>query len=593
MNTVHTHKRHRRGMILVGVMMVLMMLMAFMLAGIGGTAGLSDVTRNSLHLTRKRSASYQAQNLADIGIRAVLQWISVQAGPPSQMTPFRPSQAAAFWTGTTANGNYDRITFTAPNGDTIGTIDVRILPAANNDVNALKSYAIESVGTYQGLKQVVRAVILQDTFARYAYFADNAPTGSFWAGGNSAFTGPVHVNARNTFASDPAYNINAGFKLLWRRQPWWDPNSPGTVPIFQFTGDGAFTTSASAGKVQYFKNTTTNQEAPSGADWNFVARGGQSTMRTDQPMVDMPTETNRQQDAALGTPPASVPAGPSVTVPSNGGATSGGIYINGDVDNMRMIPGDSDSRIQNIEIIQNDGVRKIKTYITVNPINETVSIQRSQTPNLTSNIYTNVGSATTLAGRTNGVVYVNGNIGKPSVPNPSNPNGAPLTAASGGLSGWISNNVMSGTTIVKQNAWTVATPPDKTVNLNGAISHTSLDGANRPTTASGMFGVVAGKIQFTMELPNNSRMHAILMANDTINAEGALSRSVATVGLYGGMIQKNPGVLAGFGADALQYTGVGINRNYDPRVASTPPPFFPTTGNQFRVVSYQRVASEI
>jgi len=50
----------------------------------------------------------------------------------------------------------------------------------------------------------------------------------------------------------------------------------------------------------------------------------------------MPTQSNRQMDAALGSPPAAIPAGSGVTVPAAGSATSGGIYVNGDVDMMRF-----------------------------------------------------------------------------------------------------------------------------------------------------------------------------------------------------------------------------------------------------------------
>ena len=30
-----------------------------------------------------------------------------------------------------------------------------------------------------------------------------------------------------------------------------------------------------------------------------------------------------------------------------------------------------------------------------------------------------------------------------------------------------------------------------------------------------------------------------------------------------------------------------------PRVASTPPPYFPSTGNQYKILSYQRVTSTL
>ncbi|MDX1932752.1 MAG: hypothetical protein SFU56_09125 [Capsulimonadales bacterium] len=589
-------RKGRRGMVLVGVMMVLMMIMAISLIGIGSNASVSDATRGTANLTRKRSASYQAQNLADTGIRAVLQWLNVQSAAPTNMSPFRPSQVATFWTGATVNGNYDRVTFNDPTNNTIGTIDVRVHPFGDNNTVTMRSYLVESVGTYSGHKQIVRAAIIQDTFAKYAFFSDYAPVNTWWTAGSTIFNGPVHVNARNMVSGTPDYDPNAAIKILWQ--------NVNNRQIFKYAGDGAFTTAASSSQVKWYRGNQTTLAPPSGTtQWGRVAAGGEPTVKAGVAAVEMPTQSTRQQDAALGTPPATIPSGPSVTVPANSGATCGGIYVNGNVDDMKLTASGTNNTVQGIEIFQNDGTRKIKTVISIDPnsgADGTVTITKFQTANMSGTTYTQVGSPSAFAGRTNGVLYVNGNVGSPSVPPTGNPDGTPTTWGSGGVSGKVANSVVSGGTVTKQSALSIVTGSTNSVNISGDIVYASTSGGNA-VTQSGILGIVSKKVQLLSNLVGDDMndglatvtVHATVMAYDTFNAEAPLNRPIANFNLLGGYIVKSPGTFAGIDNAGTQWTGFAVNRNYDSRVANTPPPFFPSTGNQYKIRSYQRVAATL
>lgn len=582
----------QRGMVLVGVMLVLMLILAASLVGVlshGPSGGsLNEQSRNALQATQQRIASYGAQNMADAGVRAVMQWLNHQPSAPDPLNPFRPAVVSPFFN-STHNGNYDQVTINRPDGSVEGTFDVRIFPYADNDVQTSRSYVIESIGTYNGKQQIVRAVATQDTFAKYAFFADNAPVNTYYSAGTTTFNGPVHINGRNTNPSSPDYNPNARLNILWRN------NGNSNDRIFRFNGEGAFTTSIPDEDIKWFRDSKDNLQRPStSAEWNAVATAGQSGIRTGAPMVDMPDQSTRQMDAALGSPPATIPTGPGVTVPSSGSVTNGGIYINGDVDNMRFSASGSGSAVQKIEVLQNDGNQQIRTTITMDPYanggNGQITVQKATAP-LNSTSFTNSGSPTTMAGMTNGVLYVNGNIGSQTEPR------------LGGISGQIANNVISNGQIARANNLCLVTESTKNININGNLTYQTVGSTNPrvPNDRSAVLGIVSNKVQIVEKDMNGNAfgdvtVDATVMAYDTFDALNALTRNYPNpkkFTLTGGYIAKNAGTFAGIDASGTTWAGFVVNRNYDSRVANRPPPYFPSTGNQYKIRSYQRVGNTV
>jgi hypothetical protein len=585
-------------MVLVGVMLVLMIILAVGLTGMlttGANApqgGISDQTRNAMSAANRRMDSYGAQNLADAGVRAVMEWLNHQSSAPELMTPFRPSQVSSFF-GATPNGNYDQITLERPDGTPEGTFEVRMYPFSDNDTNTIRSYVVESIGTYRGRQQIVRAVAVQDTFAKYAFFADNAPTNTWWSYGTTIFNGPVHINGRNMDPNDSAnYDPNAKIKILWRSSGTASSNR-----IFRFDGDNAFTTSVQPNQVSWYKDNQANLASPIGSQWNHVAFRGAAGIQTATSYVDMPTQSTRQEDAALGNPPAVIPSGPGVTVPNNGGLATGGVYINGDVDDMNFSTSGTGNVVQTITIFQTDpGTgQKIRTTVTLDPLanggDGSTTVQKAVwNGDDDDGSYVNAGPSQSFAGTTNGVIYTKGNIG------------AQTGANRGGVSGTIANNVLDGSgNIVKQNNLCIVTDANSNVNLDGNLTYRTLGAGGVPNNSSAVMGIVSKKVQIVRhdltgtELGHVS-LHATVLAYDTFDAVDPLTRNYLAVKnftLLGGYIVNKSGTFAGIDAAGTVWTGFRINRNYDARLANRPPPYFPSTGNQYKIRSYERVGTTL
>jgi hypothetical protein len=594
-------------MALVGMMMVMLLLLTGALIGVitangTSTGNLNSRASNAMLQTRSRINTQGAINMADSGVRAVMQWLNFQASSPSNMTVFRPSEVSTFFN-SVASGNYDQLTIyrEASGGGTEveGTVNVRVFPFADNDTATTRSYVIEAVGMYNGKQQIVRAVAAQDTFAKYAFFSENAPVNTYFSFGTSIFNGPVHINGRNMDTTSPTYNSNAKIQILWK-----DNGTATSNRLFRFDGDNAFTTSVAQNRVNWYRNSRTNESSPTSSnDWNNVAARGSAGVRYSAPLVEMPTQSSKQRDAALGSPPATIPGGKGVVVPSVAGAANGGIYINGDVDTMVMSTSGTNNATQVITLYQTEGANQIRTTITIDPYQNgglgRVRVQRATAPAnnipISTGSFTNVGGAVDTVGTGNGVIYVAGNIGSQSDP--------PV----GGLSGTIANNVVSGGVATRQNNLNIVTDSDKNVNINGDLRYQN--GSGNPNVNTAVLGIVTKKVQIT-EFNNlykvvdgpyspriaNVTMDATVFAFDTFDAVNALSRNylaVKSFTLTGGYIVNTSGTFASVNDSGTPQTGFTITRNYDSRLANRPPPFFPSTSNQYKLRSYQVVGQTL
>lgn len=591
-------------MALVGVMMVMLLLLTAALIGVVGagntsTGNMNAQSRNAVLQTQTRINAYGAQNMADSGVRAVMQWLNFQSSAPSNMSAFRPGTVSTFFNAT-ANGNYDRLTIKKANGTTVeGTVDVRVFPFADNDTATTRSYIIESIGIYNGKQQIIRAVAAQDTFAKYAFFAENAPVNTFFSFGTTVFNGPVHINGRNMDSSSPTYNPLAKIQILWK-----DNGTASSNRLFRYDGDNSFTTSVAEAKVDYYRNVQTNKSNPSTTnDWNNVALRGASGVRYSAPLVEMPTQSSKQRDAALGTPAATIANGKGLTVPAISGTSTGGLYINGDVDTMVF---SASGTVQTITMYQTEGSVQTRTTIVVDPSQNggagRIRVTKATTPAnnlpISTGTWTTVGGNSDTVGTTNGVLYVAGNIGTQGL--------KPI----GGISGTIANNTVSNGVITRQNNLSIVTDSDKNINVNGSLRYAS--GSGNPNVNSAVVGIVTNKIQLT-EFDNtyaaskddpltleddNTRlgdvtMDATVFAFDTFNAVNYLTRNIQSFTLTGGYIVNTSGAFAGIDGSGKQWTGFKITRNYDSRLANRPPPYFPSTSNQYKLRSYQRVNSTL
>lgn len=103
-----------------------------------------------------------------------------------------------------------------------------------------------------------------------------------------------------------------------------------------------------------------------------------------------------------------------------------------------------------------------------------------------------------------------------------------------------------------------------------------------------LLGIVAGQnVTVAQEAPNNVTIDASIMAlNRSFGVENWWGRPPkGTLSVYGGVIQANRGVVGSFnGNTGTKLSGYTKDYRYDPRLRSTSPPFFPTTGDYSTLV---------
>ena len=585
MTALEKRKRNNSGMVLVTVMLIMLGILAVSLIGVcvnganSTSNGLMTQTSNDAQMSNARTKHTSAFNLAESGVEYTLQWLNTQSSPPNpnaNWTAFAP----AIW-GATDVGSPARsvVNLKDANGGNVGSFSVEMYPDATDPGNSQKRYIIESQGNCDGNTLVLRVYVQQKSFGGYAYFNDVEVSNGYWVTGMNQFDGPMHSN--NSTAGSNAFTPT---NILWN-------SSPGVM--FKYQGTDAFTSSAPS--INWYKGNLSTQTAPAtNADWLSVAAGGSATVHTNAPKVPMPTSTTTQKTAALGT--AAVPSTNGVVVSSSSGNTNGGIYIHGNVDNMAMsINGAGD---QVMQITQHDS--------THTAIVSTVTVALHsvpQTTTLTTVSYPTSGGsvtkASTVNGITNGVLYADGNIGSPGS----------TTTPGYGLSGQIADNVVNASNqITTPNSWTIATDPTKTLYLNGALTYKT----SRAKTGLGNYVVESQDQNFVLHAGTlgllsktvvvtdrtasnvdnkNMEIDAATLAFNTFNAADYGTRTAGTFTVMGGYIAGTAGIFGEIDNNGNLLSGLAEHYHYDARLADNPPPYFPTTGTQYDVVSWQHVTS--
>jgi hypothetical protein len=577
----------QRGMGLLIVMLILVVLLAWVLLGIAqnGSGSSLKSAQEGMKTSDQRAGIMVAQQMSQNGIQMAYQWLTEQDAPPNDIAAFAPSQSdlGVGFFGATAAGGYDSYTMT--NGTYgNGTVQVRFYPQKNNGTQNRKAFLIESIGIFNGRKQIYQALVQQETFAKFAYFLDFAPT-TWWVTGGTVFNGPVHINGLKTDGSgtiDPAARIKIG----WRA--WWDD------PVFRYPGDEAFTTSLPDSQIVWKEMSSRTLVDPGYYGRWMDALAVNKAPKTNAPIIRMPANNVVQENGALAGVPKPMTAG--TIVPNDGSKTVGGVYVEGDVTKINLKVTGTDDTTQIVEIFQVDTVSgdQMRTTILLDRAGNQTTVQRDLD---SGSGWTSVGSST-YAGMTNGAIYVNGNIGLTGPP------------AAGGLSGIVANAVMSGTTVVKNSALNIITPSDKTCNISGGIVYADLllsnANPNNPTSTatagtkqSGVMGIVAGHIQV---LENDAggtpitdlSIHATVFASDIFDVEAPTTRTPGSLKILGGYIVKDSGKFGVFNSTTNSLlSGFVVTRNYDTRVNSNPPPYFPNTGSVYTILSLTKATAPL
>lgn len=276
-----------------------------------------------------------------------------------------------------------------------------------------------------------------------------------------------------------------------------------------------------------------------------IYKDGSRGYRLGVDRIPMPSSSDIQRDAAWGAN-SSFPGTNGVYVPANGG-----IYVRGD-SNITMTV---ESGNQVFSIVQGSTTTKVTVNLAAN----------------TRTVKVGSGSPTTVAGSGTGVLFSTGNINA--------------------LSGTIANNIVSGGTITKRNAYTIAADVvnGKNIVIPNPIKYASTPDPSLPLSHAtnltpGTLGLIARNVTVDTGAPTNMEIDAIILAGGETVANGSFGvedyntkSPTGTLKLIGGVIQKARGAVGTISNGSIQ-TGYAKDYYYDPRLADYPPPYFPTTG---------------
>jgi hypothetical protein len=663
-----------RGMVMGATMFVLVMMVTVALVGVitqtnpaTTNGGLGRYTSDSQIFGKRRAELYVAQTLAEDGARMAMQWLNQSRQAPQNDSAFAPTEttqtscAGFMGSGTITGNHWSEVTVSNASGYS-GKAMIRLYPFKENNTSGRKQFIIESVGVVNGVKQIVRATAVQQTFAKYAFFADkillnpaNKYEISFTSQANG-FKGPVHINGMLPDGSA----VNSAAKINIR---WQSPSvgaSAATregMQIFRYAGAKSFTTAMDSSQITWM-NMSGAPLTPTVSTWADVIATGKEPQTAASPYnikpIRLPLSTTTQKDAATNgvTPVYAGVANMRVQAMTNSSnMKDGGFYVNGDVSNVLLKATGTNNTTQVIEIMQvmeygaggaviirpvgyvppaGQSVQEHKAVITIDRMANTTTVT-SDTRQNNAGVVTAWSSngSSAYSGASNGVIYFEGNIGD-------------TTSKVGGLSGAIANSVMLGTAIDKDNSLMIVTDQTKTVQINGGIIFANTQnvakgggtvsaptgnlvssakdpvfvagtGTTTKVAISGLLGIVTKNVLITQTDVGGGNfvpvggtgadlsIHAIVMAYDTIEADGWNVRLPGTCTLIGGFISAGAKPMGGTSVSVTGSTvtvnttsGFNVDRNYDDRGASAPPPFYPAPpGASFVMTSMQRAITPL
>jgi len=467
-------------------MLALIMIFVVVLLLLG--AGIAALAFPEFFFINRHAAQAAALHLADAGVKEAI--YRMETGNfdnfNSNLTPDLPCEGPSF-------GNF-RVAVTAD---------------AGNASDSLVIYRITSEGSlnsHPNITKTIEAVVQGDSFAKYSSFTGQETLGNStekcWFRTGDVVEGPVHSNGEISV--------------------YWDQNVSGQ-PIFlsQVTTSDSFSYSP--------------ENPLSENDYRKIFLNGSTGFELNVAPISYPTDVTPLKLASLGA--ISEPNNNGVYLSIAGGIISGGIFLQGDINQVRFSVDASNNQV--ITINQSESI----TIIALNQNNNTTTYTA---PN---------GTVTTYNGLPNGVIFGTGHIAD--------------------LSGIINSRI----TLVTDNKNT-----NNFVNITNDLVYAQDPRTHPEYTAC--LGIVAPDITIDDNAPSEININAAIMASDTTGSHGSFSvknySSIPVKGhinLLGGVIQHWRGAVGTTWLnDGSIRSGYLKNYHQDIRFQFNPPPYFPTTG---------------
>ncbi|MBM3463143.1 MAG: hypothetical protein FJX76_13655 [Armatimonadetes bacterium] len=449
------------------------------------------------------------------------------------------------------------------------TYRVTITPDAStppNGTNSLRVYRLESVASLFGrARRAARAMIRQDSFARFSSFWDKREdeSGNVLYLGSAIQDGPVHSNGQirlvlpMTWFADPS---KAAFFLANVSQAYSDPNKPGDSIMYV-----SFDAQEHAEVRPYDEHGN-----PIPGRYEKLLKDGRPALTTGVRPIEMPADHGGIRNAAWGSgdSPPSAATPPGVFVNSQAGKVSGGIYVHGDSDEVKMEVVDGNFRVN---------VKQGAKTVVITEVNNPISLPPGSIVNGTpqsagmpvpegSTVVARDDQFEVLSGSTNGVIFSSGTI-----------------------------NSFSGTYKGRRTV-EADVAADKDVVIGGDLLRLDTTRGEKPTEGStDTLGVVGKNVRIGKTAPRDLYLYGVFYAGKKdANGESSGSFKVdeyktrwppGMMYIFGGVIKARAGVEEGYD-DKGRAAGYSSKKVYDPSLATAPPPFFPTY-SKFRLTCYE------
>lgn len=519
---------NERGIALVAAVLVVLLSSVMVVTFMSTTVGERAVSSN---VQTAKTSLYAA----DAGVRTQQQLLANYAG--TQL-----ANRITTWTNNGATGPVITQPDSLFNGAPMATNSSNPPFAATGSIRWLDSVIADSAQVYNYLytiqsagsvgttgrrnvqaQGILRVSATRGSFANYLIFTNthNSASGSaIWFTSSVSFDGHVHTNTRLRFAYQPTFQDNV--------------------------------TSVSS-TAEYYNNGGSVQNLNANNNGTIDVPNFYGGFDRGQPTVPLPTNSYNQQSAALGlsstgTAPTNsqintaigasgsgTPAN-GIYVPNGSGALTGGIYIQGSLDQCKMWA-DTTTGIQYYRMVQGSTTKTI----AINAATNQTSVQIGS------------GTPTVYSGTPRGIMYVTGGI--TDLRGPDRVSGSPPPALATGTKLLIAAN---NDVVIQRDI--------------------TMDDYNAATNVLGIYST-NGSVRIGTSAPSDCNLDAYVMATGSSGEFKVDNHSSGsprgTFHLRGGVVASYYGAFFTFYSNGTLKTGYARDFRYDRR--GLVPPYYPTT----------------